>query len=87
MIKERLAKLIDVKSIITILLTVAFVALTISGNMTTEFMTIYTVVIGFYFGTQQNKPIDPISDDFEVTPRAMLQHDGLDIDGNFNPRG
>ena len=51
---KRLANLLTVKSIVTIALTVVFAALalreTISG---TEFLTIFTVVIGFYFGTQR----------------------------------
>lgn len=53
---QRLAKLIDVKSIITFALTAAFVYLAIKGEVKPEvFMTIYTVTIGFYFGTQHEK--------------------------------
>ena len=56
MIWQRLAKLIDVKSIITFALTAAFVYLSIKGEVKPEvFMTIYTVTIGFYFGTQHEK--------------------------------
>lgn len=54
--KERIAKLIDVKSIVTIVLTVIFCILALNGNITsTDFMTIFTVVIAFYFGTQTAK--------------------------------
>ena len=53
--KEKIAKLIDVKSIVTLLLTVVFCALCIIGTLPTEFLTIYTVIIGFYFGTQSQK--------------------------------
>ena len=53
--KERLAKLIDVKSIVTILLTAVFACLTILGEVSQEFMLIYTTVIAFYFGTQHQK--------------------------------
>lgn len=53
---ERLSKLLTVKSIVTILLTIVFCALAlcsiISGEM---FNTIFTTVIAFYFGTQHNK--------------------------------
>ncbi len=53
-IKKRLANLLAVKSLVTITLTVVFAVLalreTISGS---EFLTIFTVVIGFYFGTQR----------------------------------
>ena len=54
--KAKLAKLIDVKSIMTLLLTVVFCVLAlakvISGQ---EFLTIFTVIVGFYFGTQSQK--------------------------------
>lgn len=54
--KERLSKLLAVKSIVTILLTAVFAYLAIVGHVTsTEFVTIFTVVIGFYFGTQSEK--------------------------------
>ena len=53
---QKLAKLIDVKSIITFALTAAFVYLSVQGEVKPEvFMTIYTVTIGFYFGTQHEK--------------------------------
>ena len=53
-VKRRLGNLLAVKSLVTITLTVVFAVLalreTISGS---EFLTIFTVVIGFYFGTQR----------------------------------
>ena len=53
-IKKRLSNLLAVKSLVTITLTGVFSVLalreTISGS---EFLTIFTVVIGFYFGTQR----------------------------------
>lgn len=52
---ERLQKLLCVKSIVTIFLTIVFCYLSIVGNLTTEFLTIYTTVIAFYFGTQKEK--------------------------------
>lgn len=54
-ILDRIAKLIDVKSIITIVLTIVFSYLTIRQIISNEFMTIYTMIIGFYFGTQFEK--------------------------------
>lgn len=55
-IKERIAKLVDVKSIVTIILTGVFGYLSVSGKIASEqFLTIYTVVVGFYFGTQYQK--------------------------------
>lgn len=54
--KERLNKLLTIKSIVTILLTLVFCYLSIIGLITAElFMTIFVVVIGFYFGTQATK--------------------------------
>lgn len=53
--KEKLAKLIDVKSIVTLLLTIVFCVLSITSSVGQEFMTIFTVVISFYFGTQTAK--------------------------------
>lgn len=54
--KNKIAKLIDVKSIMTLLLTAVFCALAITGAVTAEqFVTIFTVIVGFYFGTQSQK--------------------------------
>ena len=54
--RERIAKLIDVKTIVTFALTAAFVYLSVSEKIGPQiFMTIYTMVIGFYFGTQHEK--------------------------------
>lgn len=54
--KERLHKLLTVKSIVTILLTAVFAYLAVAGKITgTEFLTIFTVIISFYFGTQHEK--------------------------------
>lgn len=54
--KERLAKLVDVKSIMTLMLTVVFCALSLKGAISgNEYHTIFTVVVGFYFGTQYQK--------------------------------
>lgn len=54
--KERFEKLLTVKSIVTILLTAVFCYLSITGAITPElFMTVFTVVIAFYFGTQAEK--------------------------------
>ena len=54
--KTKLAKLIDVKSIVTLVLTGVFAYLAIVGAITAEnYMTIFTVIIAFYFGTQTAK--------------------------------
>ena len=54
--KERILKLITVKSIVTIVLTLVFSFLTVTGQVSAEqFMNIFTVVIAFYFGTQAER--------------------------------
>ena len=54
--KEKLAKLISVKSIVTLALTGVFAYLAIEGGITgQEFLTIFTVIVSFYFGTQYEK--------------------------------
>lgn len=54
--KERFSKLFTVKSIVTILLTIVFSYLSIIKVITgQEFLTIFTVVVSFYFGTQHEK--------------------------------
>ena len=54
--KEKLAKLINVKSNITILLTIVFSYLSICGDIQPDqFMTIFTVIISFYFGMKTEK--------------------------------
>ena len=55
-IKERIMKLIDIKSIITLALTAVFCFLSITGTIAaSHFLTIFTVIISFYFGTQVEK--------------------------------
>ena len=54
--KKRLANLLTVKSIVTVTLTAVFSVLSLRGTISgTEFLTIFTVVIGCYFGTQRAK--------------------------------
>lgn len=54
--RERIAKLIDVKSLSTLTLVGVFAYLSVIGRITTEqYMTIFTTVIAFYFGTQSVK--------------------------------
>ena len=56
MIKERLAKLINIKSIISLIMTIVFCYLAIVGVISAEiFAPIFTTIIAFYFGTQVEK--------------------------------
>ena len=51
--KERLNKLLTVKSIVTILLTIVVVVRALMGQF--DIKDIYLIIIGFYFGTQATK--------------------------------
>lgn len=53
---EIVKKLLTVKSIVTIVLTIVFAYLSIVGKIDGgQFLTIFTVIISFYFGTQTVK--------------------------------
>lgn len=54
--KERISKLINVKTIVTFVITAVFAVLALRGNIPAETsMTIITMVMAFYFGTQSEK--------------------------------
>ena len=54
--KEKLAKLVNVKSIITLIICGVFAYLSVIGQiLPDQFLTIFTVIISFYFGTQSAK--------------------------------
>ena len=54
-ISVRLGELLKVKSIVTLVLTAVFAVLTLCGRATQDFMTVYAVIIAFYFGIQSSK--------------------------------
>lgn len=54
--KERIARLLSVKSLVTVILTLVFAWLALKGTISGEqFLTIFTTIIAFYFGTQAKK--------------------------------
>ena len=57
---KRIANLLSVKSIVTLVLTGVFAYMAVTGNISQDFMTIYAVIIAFYFGTQSQKNQDVI---------------------------
>ena len=66
-IKEKLAKLINVKSIVTLALTVVFCVLATTGAISsTAFLSIFTTVISFYFGTQVEKRNNQKANEVEI---------------------
>lgn len=54
-IVKRLGNLLSVKSLVTLTLTVVFAVMALRGTISQDFMTVYAVVIAFYFGTQSQK--------------------------------
>ena len=60
LIKKRCANLLSVKSLVTLTLTVVFAYMAVTGQIGQDFMTIYAVVIAFYFGTQSQKVQDVV---------------------------
>ena len=60
LIHKRLANLMSVKSIVTLVLTGVFAYMAVTGNISQDFMTIYAVIIAFYFGTQTQKISDAV---------------------------
>ena len=54
LLRKRAANLLSVKSLVTLTLTAVFAVLALRGTVSgTEFLTIFTTVIEFYFGTQR----------------------------------
>ena len=60
LIIKRAANLLSVKSITTLVLTVVFAYMAVTGKISQDFMTIYAVIIAFYFGTQSQKVQDAV---------------------------
>ncbi len=62
--KITIQNLLTVKSIVTIILTVIFSYLAVVGRISGEqFLTIFSVVVAFYFGTQYQKGKEDTEDD------------------------
>lgn len=62
-ILKRIANLMSVKSLVTLTLTAVFAYMAIVGKISQDFMTIYAVIIAFYFGTQSQKMQDALGGD------------------------
>ena len=59
-IGKRLATLLSVKSIVTLVLTAVFAYMACTNQISQDFMTIYAVIIAFYFGTQSQRIQDAV---------------------------
>ena len=61
--KEKLASLIDVKSIVTIGFTICFMVLALSGIINgDDFMTTFLIIITYYFTKKNNETISEDKD-------------------------
>ena len=61
-IMKRLSNLLSVKSLVTLVLTGVFAYMAVVGKISQDFMTIYAVIIAFYFGTQSQKIQDAVDE-------------------------
>ena len=59
---KRLGNLLSVKSLVTLTLTAVFAVMALKGDISQDFMTVYAVVIAFYFGTQSQKVQDAMEE-------------------------
>ena len=57
---KRLGNLLSVKSLVTLTLTAVFAVMALRSTISQDFMTVYAVVIAFYFGTQSQKVQDAV---------------------------
>ena len=52
----------DIKSFVTVSMTIAYIVLTFIGKMTPEFQNLYAIIIAFYFGTQTEKLVSKLKE-------------------------
>ena len=52
---KRISRLLTVQSAVSLILTDIFAAMAFQGEIQQDFMTIYAVIISFYFGTQSQE--------------------------------
>ena len=62
-IVKRVSNLLSVKSLVTLILTAVFAYMAVTNQISQDFMTVYAVVIAFYFGTQSQKVQDLVDGD------------------------
>ena len=68
-ILKRIAALLSVKSLVTLTLTGVFAWMAVANAISQDFMTIYAVIIAFYFGTQRQTvqdAVDKAADDGQL---------------------
>ena len=73
-IYDAVSKLIDVKSLVTIALTIGFIVQSVRGQLDNNLTSVYLVVISFYFGTQYQKQQG--ADTISITPNNPSENSG-----------
>ena len=90
---KRLGNLLSVKSLVTLVLTAVFAVMALKGTISQDFMTIYAVIIAFYFGTQSRDSATDASSVRAELDRAQVLNapvarsqvqDAVDGGGNEN---
>ena len=82
---KRLGNLLSVKSLVTLALTVVFAVMTVRQAISQDFMTIYAVIIAFYFGTQSQKVQDAVDSATDTSSvRAESDRAGTVVEGGDN---
>ncbi len=74
-LKKNLSNLLKVKTIVTILLTIVFCILALTGVISgADFLTVFTVVIAFYFGTQSEKKATAANVDPQQSGETVVEY-------------
>ena len=61
LLMKRLANLLTIKSLVTLTAAVVFGVLALRGDLSgDQFLTVFTVIVAFYFGTQSQKKEDSV---------------------------
>lgn len=69
-----------IASVVTLILTIVFSILALRGSISPEqFMTVFSVIIGFYFGTKQknNADIKPETTEVQFDPDTTIVYDAV----------
>lgn len=70
---NKLANLLEVKKLIALLLSLAFIYLAIKGTFQPEFVSIYTMIIGFYFGSSNERQRQIVTAEREEQLKEEIQ--------------
>ena len=78
---SHIVNLIKIKSVLTLALTATFVVMALRGDISAEqFITLFTMVVGFYFGSQTKKEETAVAEQKEepiVEVPSDIQYDAV----------